>query len=39
VKLKKGRQAGEVMQIDGQEVTVVFGNLKAKVKVRDLIVV
>lgn len=39
VKLKNGRQVGEVIQLDGQEATVVFGNLKAKVKARDLVVV
>lgn len=37
VKLKQGKQSGEVVSMDGKEATVVFGNLKAKVKLTDLI--
>lgn len=39
VKLKNSRQGGKVLAIDGKEVTVVFGNLKAKVKAEKLIVI
>ncbi len=37
VKLKQGKQSGEVISIDANEATVVFGNLKAKVKLDQLI--
>ena len=36
-KLKNGRQVGEVLSIDGNEATVIFGVMKAKVKVSELI--
>ena len=39
VKLKNSRQTGEVMSIDGQEATVAFGNLKAKVSLSKLIAI
>lgn len=39
VRLKSSKQLGEVIQIDGTSAKVVFGNLTAKVKVRDLIVI
>lgn len=39
VKLKTGKQVGEVVSIDGVTAKVVFGNLTAKVKVADLIAV
>ena len=38
VKLKQGKQSGEVIFMDANEATVVFGNLKAKVKLEQLIV-
>ena len=36
-KLKNGRQVGEVLSIDGNEATVIFGVMKAKVKVSELV--
>ena len=39
VKLKSSRQVGEVIQVDGQEAKVIFGNLTAKVKVKDLLII
>ncbi|MDG1477526.1 MAG: DNA mismatch repair protein MutS [Vicingaceae bacterium] len=39
VKLKTGKQVGEVISIDGNDAKVVFGNLTAKVKVKELRVV
>jgi DNA mismatch repair protein MutS2 len=39
VKLKSSKQVGEVIQVDGTSAKVVFGNLTAKVKVKDLIVI
>ena len=39
VKIKSSKQVGEVIQIDGKEAKVVFGNLTAKVKVKDLILI
>ncbi len=39
VKLKNSRQVGEVLSMDDKEATVVFGNLKAKVKIDTLVAV
>ena len=39
VKLKTGKQVGEVVSIDGTAAKVIFGHLTAKVKLKDLIVV
>lgn len=39
VKLKSSKQVGEVISVDGAAAKVIFGNLTAKVKVKDLIVV
>jgi len=39
VKLKNSKQVGEVIQIDGKDAKVVFGNLTAKVKVKELVIV
>ena len=39
VKIKRSKKVGEVIQIDGKDAKVVFGNLTAKVKVKDLILV
>ncbi|MEQ8908718.1 MAG: DNA mismatch repair protein MutS [Vicingaceae bacterium] len=36
-KLKNSRQVGEVLSIDGKEATMVFGNMKAKVKLSELV--
>jgi DNA mismatch repair protein MutS2 len=36
VKIKSSKQVGEVVQIDGKDAKVIFGNLTAKVKVNDL---
>jgi hypothetical protein len=38
-KLQNSRQIGEVVKIEGEEVTVVFGQMKAKVKKSQLKVV
>lgn len=35
-KLKNGKQVGEVIQIEGNEATVLFGVMKAKVKLSEL---
>lgn len=35
-KLKQSRQIGEVISINGNEALIAFGNMKAKVKLRDL---
>ena len=34
--LKQSRQVGEVLSIDGKNVTIIFGNMKAKVKLEQL---
>lgn len=39
VKMKGSKQSGEVIKMDGNQATVAFGNLKAKVKVEQLVVV
>ncbi|MEQ9352093.1 MAG: DNA mismatch repair protein MutS [Vicingaceae bacterium] len=36
VRMKQSRQVGEVIKIEGKEATIVFGNLKAKVKMNQL---
>lgn len=38
-KIKNTKQIGEVISIDGKEATVAFGNLRAKVKLVDLMVI
>ena len=36
VRMKQSRQVGQVLKIEGKEATIVFGNLKAKVKLNQL---
>ena len=35
-RLNQSKQVGEVLSIDGKEATIVFGNMKAKVKLEQL---